>query len=160
MDHHCVFINKCIGFYNYKFFLLFLIWASITCCLEAKLIFDTILSESVYFTIRMYELGTLDIFEACFQVSLIFFVSLCLSFALFFFFIMHLYLAAMNTTTLEFCEKRRTPGYVNHYYISVFQNLMQVFGHWKECVIWPLPLLPSSSKQKNAGIVFPHQRIN
>ncbi len=30
MDHHCWWFNNCIGYYNYKYFFLFIFWTSIT----------------------------------------------------------------------------------------------------------------------------------
>ena len=29
MDHHCPFINNCIGFYNYKYFMCMLVYCNV-----------------------------------------------------------------------------------------------------------------------------------
>lgn len=42
MDHHCLFINNCIGFNSYKLFINMLFYASITCGVAVVIMIDTV----------------------------------------------------------------------------------------------------------------------
>ncbi|RQM21776.1 hypothetical protein B5M09_008309 [Aphanomyces astaci] len=73
-------------------------------------------------------------------VVCVFFTSMCVGLALLVFCGMHLVLSMCNLTTLEYCEKRGTIGFVNYYNVGVLSNLHQVFGNW---LVACLPIYPA-----------------
>ncbi|GLD93478.1 hypothetical protein PINS_up002070 [Pythium insidiosum] len=154
MDHHCVYINKCIGYFNYKFFLQFLGWSSVTCLYEASLIFRYLVLDHLDRCVALFVHGRLSLMSTSFQIVALFFGSACLGAALLCFFLLHLYLTARNCTTLEFCEKRRDPTYVNYFDVGVIQNLQQVLGSFRELPYWFIPL-QSPSVVRRGAVSFP-----
>eukprot|EP00913_Durusdinium_trenchii_P030466 g28537.t1 len=96
MDHHCPWIYNCVGFYNYKFFILLLVYSAIDCYL---ILFT--MAESVHRCIYDGAAAFGDLFLVFFGQ----FLALVLAGLVSAFLGMHLWLIARGMTTIEFCEK-------------------------------------------------------
>ncbi|XP_028902098.1 palmitoyltransferase ZDHHC20-B isoform X6 [Zeugodacus cucurbitae] len=135
MDHHCPWVNNCVNFTNYKYFVLFLGYALLYCLYVA-------LTSLEYF-IRFWR-GNLDGGMGRFHIVFLFFVSIMFAISLVSLFGYHVYLTLMNRTTLE---AFRAPIFriggpdKNGYNLGKYANFQEVFGdNWK---LWFLPVYTS-----------------
>lgn len=144
MDHHCPYLSNCIGFNNYKFFVLMLFYALV--CLMFVLV-------DMFWRFYHCFRPVMDwktFLRADFLIAFTYILCGVVAAALLFFFNFHLYLVFKGLTTIELKEKSRAQREdVRHAFKMIhlkfdngyFKNFMHVFGSpW----MWLLPIAPTS----------------
>jgi len=134
MDHHCPWINGCVGHHNQKAFLLFIFYGGLYCWFILAAV-----SQPMYQTIWGSEPYMVDL-----NVLFLALASLVFGIALIGLSVYHLYLVLNNLTTIESLQRNRYRHEFEHLYLkeNIFdlgyrKNVEQVFGPR-----WPLWFVP------------------
>ncbi|XP_076273376.1 palmitoyltransferase ZDHHC20-A-like isoform X2 [Rhynchophorus ferrugineus] len=130
MDHHCPWTNNCIGFLNYKSFILLILYTFLYC-------FYYIVSTTSYL---LHSLENLQ-YELHIPICVAYSVAVIIGVITFIFFWYHIYLVGRNETTLE---NVHNPTFIEDdltFDLGTYQNVIEVFGD--KWYLWFLPVFSS-----------------
>ncbi|KAL6841356.1 hypothetical protein ACP4OV_028874 [Aristida adscensionis] len=149
MDHHCIWINNCVGHENYKIFLVFVLYAVVASFYSMILIIGSIMHS-----VPKDEQSGSDSSRTSIIICGVILCPLALALAVLLGW--HIYLILQNKTTIEYHEGVRAMWlaekggdlYHHPYDLGVYDNLISVLGPNIFC--W---LCPTSSNVGN-GLRF------
>ena len=136
MRHATTRLNNCIGFFNHKYFYLFIFY------MAALVVFMLVAMSPVFIRdVTSMQEAEPD-FTHEFRVTLTYLVLCLLAIGLLGFWGFHTYLLVNNFTTIEFLEKRGCnppPGHPpNRYDLGYYGNVASVLGD--NPLVWLLPM--------------------
>mmetsp|Transcript_22315 Transcript_22315/g.29191 ORF Transcript_22315/g.29191 Transcript_22315/m.29191 type:complete len:338 (-) Transcript_22315:288-1301(-) len=151
MDHHCPWVNNCVGYGNYRYFFLFLFWLEITSVYGFFLLLPAFIETTHNHKVHHKKAPELAFdLDPDASIPLLFILSISIGIAVGILFFWHIFLISSGQSTIEFYmnqaqrykAKRRGQIWRNPYDIGLTKNWKQIFGSRP----WYLAILPSSRK--------------
>lgn len=149
MDHHCIWINNCVGHANYKVFFVFVVYAVIACIYSLVLLVGSLTIDPT-----KDEKQSGDSFRIAYVISGLLLVPICVALSVLL--VWHIYLILHNKTTIEYHEGVRAMWlaekggdvYTHPYDLGVYENLSTVLG--PNILTWVCP----TSRHIDSGLRF------
>lgn len=155
MDHHCPWLNGCIGFFNRKFFMMLLMYAWLFAFITVAGSVPHLLQ--IHKNIDYEHWKPKSSFRPVRDLLFLALFGLCCGFLYIIttFYWFHLKLVFTNTTTIEHLESERNPEKQENLYkydVGSYYNFTQVYGQKK--LLWFFPITAESGNPVGDGIVF------
>lgn len=148
MDHHCQWINNCVGYWNYKAFFILVFFATVASIYSTVIFVASVLQKDWEVWGQSHSKG---LYVACgvpvLGLSMTLGSLLC----------WHIYLMANNMTTIEYYEgvrvqwlaRKSGQSYRHPFNLGVYRNVTSVLG--PNVLKW---LLPTAVSHLKDGISF------
>ncbi|OVA06982.1 zinc finger protein [Macleaya cordata] len=153
MDHHCMWINNCVGFGNYKPFFILILYAATASIYSMVMIITSALQKDWELKSGVSHVKILYVTCGSIMAAL----SLTLGTLLFW----HTYLLSQNMTTIEYHEgiratwlaRKSGQNYRHPFHLGVYRNIISILG--PNMLKWFCPTAVGHLKD---GISFPTSR--
>ena len=150
MDHHCPWVDNCIGFYNKKFFIQLLFYFFLT-SFSFCITYIPYSIDIIKIIIKTYGKGNLNVVYKNFLILLNNIILLGFSVVDFNFLKFHIKLISSNLTTIETLDKELMEN--KKYDVGFENNFKQVFGDNK--LLWFLPINLPMGYPNGDGLTWP-----
>lgn len=142
MDHHCPWVGNCIGYKNYKFFCLLVIYGFLATLMVFFTFWETVVNLNMRFDSNL---------QNCVLVTFAYLVNFGMLIFVTYLFMLNWEFVFNNITCIEKADRDKFPAgkSFNCYDLGCFRNFLCVFGY--NPLFWFLPI---NSNLKGDGIIF------